>query len=306
VSVVLLSGGSGGAKLARGLYDLLGPELTVIANTGDDIEIYGTHVSPDPDLVTYWLADRIDPRGWGIDGDSFNAMAMLRELGVDVSFNLGDRDLALCSERTRLLGQGLTPTAAHAHLVAALGVSATVLPMTDGSVATRIRSGERWIGLQEFLIDLRGEVPIDDVEFAGAENSPPSPAVLTALAGARAIIVGPSNPIISIGPILALPGMRAALQAAKAPVLAVSPIVAGAVLKGPTAACLAWAGHSADAAGIAACYHGLIDGLVCDEPLSGLPVLQTPTLMSSAAERRALAERTLAFCERLAAAAPPD
>jgi LPPG:FO 2-phospho-L-lactate transferase len=305
VSVVLLSGGSGGAKLARGLYEILGPALTVIANTGDDIEIYGAHVSPDPDLVTYWLADRIDERGWGIADDSFNAMAMLGELGTAVTFNLGDRDLALCIERTRLLTEGLTQTEAHARLVTALGVSATVLPMSDDAVRTRIRSNNRWVGLQEFLIELGGSAPIDAIDFEGAAAANPSPAALAALANARAIIIGPSNPIISIGPILALHGMRDALRAAPAPVVAVSPIVDGAVLKGPTAACMSWAGHSTDAPGILAVYAGLLDGVVADEPVEAIPWLQTPTLMSTPAERRALAERTLEFCEQLRAAPNP-
>ena len=208
MSVVLLSGGSGGAKLARGLYELLGEELAVIANTGDDIEIYSAHVSPDPDLVTYWLADRIDERGWGLAGDSFAAMEMLRELGTDVWFNLGDRDLALCLERRELLTQGLSATAAQARLTSALGVRARVLPMSDQPVRTRIATSGGWVGLQEFLIRLGAQVPIDGVEFQGAAAALPSPVVIEALAGARAVIIGPSNPVISIGPILALRGMR--------------------------------------------------------------------------------------------------
>ena len=141
MSVVLLSGGTGGAKLARGLYDVLGEELSVIANTGDDIEIHGAYVSPDPDLVSYWLADRIDARGWGIDGDSFSAMEMLRELGTDVWFSLGDRDLAFCLERRRLLEAGASLSEAHASLTRALGVGAAVIPMSDECVRTTLRSG---------------------------------------------------------------------------------------------------------------------------------------------------------------------
>ena len=140
MSVVLLSGGTGGAKLARGLYDLLGADLAVIANTGDDIEIYGAHVSPDPDLITFWLADRIDERGWGLRGDTFSAMEMLRELGLEVWFNLGDRDLALCLERRRLLDDGATLSEAHAAFTRALGVSARVIPMSDDPVRTTIAS----------------------------------------------------------------------------------------------------------------------------------------------------------------------
>jgi LPPG:FO 2-phospho-L-lactate transferase len=301
VSVVLLSGGSGGAKLARGLYEILGAELTVIANTGDDIEIYGAHVSPDPDLISYWLADRIDERGWGLAGDSFAAMEMLGELGTEVWFNLGDRDLALCLERRRLLEQGLGATAAHARLTSALGVDAHVLPMSEQPVRTRIRSGDEWIGLQEFLIRLRASAPIDDVEFAGADEAAPSAAVLEALGDARAVIIGPSNPVISIGPILALPGMREALRAAPAPVVAVSPIVDGDVLKGPTAAFLAWAGQPADASGVLGYYDGLIDGLVSDEEIEQVPSLRCDTLMSSAEQRRMVAQRALDLSASLTA-----
>ena len=302
MSVVLLSGGSGGAKLARGLYELLGEELAVIANTGDDIEIYGAHVSPDPDLITYWLADRIDERGWGLAGDSFAAMGMLRELGTDVWFNLGDRDLALCLERRELLAQGLSATAAQARLTSALGVRARVLPMSDQSVRTRIATSGRWIGLQEFLIRLGAQAPIDGVEFEGAAAALPSPGVIEALAGARAVIIGPSNPVISIGPILALRGMREALTAAAAPVVAVSPIVGGEVLKGPTAACLAWAGQPANASGVLGYYDGLIDGVVSDEETEAIASLRCDTLMSTAEQRRFVAERALELCQSLARA----
>jgi LPPG:FO 2-phospho-L-lactate transferase len=300
VSVVLLSGGTGGAKLARGLYDVVGSELAVIANTGDDIEIYGAYVSPDPDLITYWLADRIDERGWGIAGDTFEAMGMLRELGVDVWFNLGDRDLALCLERRRLLEEGLSATEAHARLVGALGVAARVLPMSDQPVATRIRTSGGWVGLQEFMIRLGANAPIEDVEFAGAVDATPSPAVLAAIADARAIIVGPSNPVISIGPILALPGMREALIAAPARIVAVSPIVAGAVLKGPTAECLEWAGLPASTNGVARFYDGLLDGIVSDDPVGDIASLRCETLMSNSEQRRLVAERALELSTSLA------
>jgi LPPG:FO 2-phospho-L-lactate transferase len=299
VSVVLLSGGTGGAKLARGLYDIVGAELAVIANTGDDIEIYGAYVSPDPDLITYWLADRIDERGWGIAGDTFAAMAMLRDLGVDVWFNLGDGDLALCLERRRLLGDGLSATEAHARLATALGVRARVLPMSDQRVSTRIRTRGDWVGLQEFMIRLGASAPIEEVEFAGAEGAVPSPAVLDAIADARAIIVGPSNPVISIGPILALPGLREALTTAAAPIVAVSPIVGGAVLKGPTADCLAWAGLPASTEGVTGFYEGLLDGMVSDDPAGNVPSLRCETLMSNAEQRRLVAERALELSDSL-------
>ena len=299
MSVALLSGGTGGAKLARGLYDLLGAELTVIANTGDDVEMLGAHVSPDPDIVTYWLADRIDERGWGIAGDTFEAMAMLRELGADVWFQLGDRDLALCLERRRLLDGGLTLSEAHATLSRALGVHASVIPMSDDPVRTTVTTGARTIGLQEYLIVERGAAPIDDIRFEGADRAGASPAALEALARAEAIVIGPSNPVISIGPILAVGAIRAALEAASVPVVAVSPIVGGAVLKGPTAACLEWAGERADNAGVARHYGALIDALVADGPVEAIRTHVCDTLMDDEHARRRLARETLALVEEL-------
>jgi LPPG:FO 2-phospho-L-lactate transferase len=278
---------------------VVGDELTVIANTGDDIEIYGSHVSPDPDLITYWLADRIDDRGWGIAGDTFAVMDGLRELGVDVWFNLGDRDLAVCLERRRLLDDGVTLTEALGRLGRSLGLRAGVLPMTDQPVRTRVRVDGEWLGLQEWLIRRRGGGRVDDVEFAGVGEASPTPAVLAAIAGASTILIGPSNPIISIGPILGVGGIREALIDAAAPVVGVSPIVGGEVLKGPTAACLEWAGQTVDAAGVAASYDGLLDGIVADERSSGLPTLETRTLMSGADGRRRLAQETLSFAGAL-------
>lgn len=299
MSVALLSGGTGGAKLARGLYDLLGDELAVIANTGDDIEIYGAYVSPDPDLVSYWLADRIDERGWGIDGDSFGAMEMFAALGTETWFALGDRDLAFCLQRQRLLDDGSTLSEAHAALTHALGVRASVIPMSDDRVRTTIRSGDLTLGLQEFLISARGAAPIDDIRFEGAAEASASPAALAALRGAGAIVIGPSNPIISIGPILAVEEIRATIAAANVPVIAVSPIVGGRVLKGPTAACLQWAAHNADAAGVAAHYGALIDAIVADEPVPGVRTLECDTWMGAGSARRELAQNTLALAETL-------
>ena len=201
--VVVLAGGSGGAKLARGMLDVVGPDqVVVVANTGDDLEIYGGYVSPDPDLVTFWLADSIDERGWGLRDDTFAVMEGLRSLGVDVWFNLGDRDLAVALERARMLASGRRLTEAQAAIGGALGVRARVLPMSDGPVRTRVQAHGRWWPFQEFMIRGRAEGPVDDVEFAGARAAGASPEVLEAIAGARAIVLGPSNPVISIGPIL--------------------------------------------------------------------------------------------------------
>jgi LPPG:FO 2-phospho-L-lactate transferase len=294
--VVVLAGGTGGAKLARGMLDVVGSDdLIVIANTGDDIEIYGAYVSPDPDLITFWLADRIDDRGWGLDGDTFAVMDGLRTLGTDVWFNLGDRDLAIGLDRARALEDGERLTYAQHRIARALGVSARVLPMSDRPVRTRVHAGGRWWPLQEFMIRHRGEGPVTDVDFRHAAAAPFTAEVADALARARAIVIGPSNPVISIGPILALPGMRDHRRAPGAPVVAVSPIVGGAVLKGPTAACMRWAGSEPDAPGIAATYAGLIDGLVADEPVPAIPLLQTDLLMDTAPARRRLAAATLDF-----------
>ena len=298
--VVMLAGGTGGAKLARGMLDVAGEQLVVIANTGDDVEIYGAHVSPDPDLVTFWLADRIDERGWGLEHDRFEAMDQLRELGVDVWFNLGDRDLAICLERARMLRDGQRQTAAQARLAAALGVAATVLPMSDQPVRTAVLAAGRWWPLQEFMIRHRGAGPVQDVAFRHARAARPTAEVLDAIARARAIVIGPSNPVISIGPILAVPGVREAIAASPAPVVAVSPLVAGRVLKGPTAACLEWAGHAADSNGIAAIYEPLLDGLVADSPADSVTTLPTDVLLDTPERRRAVAKATLTFAMSLA------
>jgi LPPG:FO 2-phospho-L-lactate transferase len=315
--VVILAGGTGGAKLARGMLDVVGPErLAVIANTGDDIEIYGAHVSPDPDLISFWLGDAIDERGWGLQGDTFNVMDGLRNLGVDVWFNLGDRDLAWCLERTRMQYSGLRPTEALRELCARIGLSARVLPMSDEPLRTFVNGSP----LQEFMIRDAAKGPVNDVRFQPAQTSQqalprPTPEVLSALDGAAAVIVGPSNPVISIWPILAVLGE--ALGRCPAPVIAVSPIVAGEVLKGPTAACLAAYGQEASAAGVIAFYEsvapGLISGLLSDEPSCDGPGGTAPqgprqiamacvqTRMDDSATRARVAESSLTFAQSLGA-----
>jgi LPPG:FO 2-phospho-L-lactate transferase len=305
--VVILAGGTGGAKLARGMADAIEPErLAVIANTGDDIEIYGAHVSPDSDLVSFWLADLIDERGWGLRGDTFAVMDAFRELGLDVWFNLGDRDLAWCLERARMLsppGQGgelITPTAALARLNEVIGVRARVLPMSDDPVRTWVRSDTGWCSFQEFMIGQHAEGLVEGLEFRGAEEVAPSDEVLVAIAGARAIVIGPSNPLASIAPILAVPGIHDALVAADAPVVAVSPIVGGKVLKGPTASFMAFAALELSADGVADFYGELLDGIVADENVARLATLQIDTRMDDAAARARVARQTLHFAEGLA------
>jgi LPPG:FO 2-phospho-L-lactate transferase len=302
--VVVLAGGTGGAKLARGMLDVAGDDLVVIANTADDIEIYEAYVSPDPDLCTFWLADLIDERGWGLKDDTFAVMDGLRGLGEDVWFNLGDRDLAIGLLRARRLREGARLTETLGELGAALGLRARVLPMSDAPVRSWVMTGERWTSFQEFMIRGRAEGPVDGMELRGVEAASPPPEALEAIAGARAIVIGPSNPVISIRPILEVPGMREALAASPAKVVAVSPLVGGEVLKGPTAAFASWAGFELSAAGIAAYYGDILDGLVSDEQdfePPALPVAELDTLMADAEGRERVAWETLAFAEGLAA-----
>jgi LPPG:FO 2-phospho-L-lactate transferase len=294
-AVVLLAGGTGGAKLARGMLDELGSDLTVIANTGDDIEIYGAHVSPDPDLVTFWLADAIDSRGWGLDGDTFFAMEQLRALGDAIWFNLGDRDLAIGLHRARRLAGGDTLTAVVDDVRRAFGVPARVLPPSDDELRTYVKARGEWRAFQDFMIRLRGRGPIEDVEYRGAAR--PSPEAVEALRTASAIVIGPSNPVLSIDPILEV--LADEIRAADAPVVAVSPLVRGEVLKGPTAACLEWAGRSLDSDGIAAHYEGLIDGLIADRRASGVPTLETDVELSDPEARRRVAGAVLEFAAAL-------
>ena len=298
--VVVLAGGTGGAKLARGMQDVVGEDLVVVANTGDDVEIYGAHVCPDPDLVSFWLADRIDERGWGLEGDTFHVMDGLRELGVEVWFNLGDRDLAIGLDRARRLTEGERLTDAIAALGRSLALRARVLPMSDEPVRTWVRAHGRLWPFQAFMIQARGQGPVEGLELRGIEAARPTPEVLDAVARARAIVLGPSNPVISIEPILALPGMREALAGSAAPVVAVSPLVGGHVLKGPTEPFLAWSGHPLSSDGITAAYAGVIDGLVADEPSDRVACLVADVLMADAEGRRRVAAEALGFAEALA------
>jgi LPPG:FO 2-phospho-L-lactate transferase len=277
----------------------VGDELVVVANTGDDVELYGAHVSPDPDLVTFWLADRIDARGWGLEGDTFHAMDRLRARGEEVWFNLGDEDLEIGRDRARRLATGERLTDAVDALRRTLRVPARVLPMSDDPVRTWVDG----VPFQEWMVrggGKAGEQPVGRVELRGAQGARLPPEVRDALANARAVVVGPSNPVISIGPILAVPGMREALRTAPGPVVAVSPIVGGEVLKGPTAAFMRSAGVEPTASGVAALYAGLLDGLVADEPVDGLPVLQTDLRMDGPEGRARLARETLTFAAALA------
>jgi LPPG:FO 2-phospho-L-lactate transferase len=307
VNVVALAGGTGGAKLAAGLQELVGEGLTVIANSGDDVEALGVHVSPDPDLCTYWLTGEIDEkRGWGIRDDSFTVFERLVAVGAPDWFGLSDRDLATCLERRRRLELGERQTVIAADFARALGARAIVLPMCDEPVRTRVRTAAGWLGLQEFLVREGAAPGIEAVELDGIDAASVSPEAAAAIGTADAIVIGPSNPVISIGPILAVPGMKEALIGSPAPIVAVSPFVAGAAVKGPTEPFMRAAGLEPSAAGVAAAYGEIADGIVVDtadpgpDPAAaGLAVRRLDTLMEGSAGRRRVAEATLGFAATL-------
>jgi LPPG:FO 2-phospho-L-lactate transferase len=297
--IVLLAGGTGGAKLAAGMQEEIGADLSVIVNTGDDVEVLGVHVSPDPDLVTYWLSGEIDEeRGWGIRDDSFTVFDRLTKLGAPSWFGLSDRDLAACLYRREFVTEGGSYTAAQAQIARSLGVEANVLPMCEAPVRTRVHTAAGRRGLQEYLILDGGQPEVHGVELEGIAEAEPSKEVLEALRSAEAIVIGPSNPVISIGPILAVPGMREAIRQFGVPVLAVSPFVAGEVVKGPTERFMQALGRPSTAAGVASLYAGLIDAMIVDEgdpdpPPAEIPTLATSTLMEGAAGRVRLARIVL-------------
>jgi LPPG:FO 2-phospho-L-lactate transferase len=305
LKVALLAGGTGGAKLGAGAQELAGEGLSVIANTGDDVEVLGVHVSPDPDLVTYWLSGEIDEeRGWGLRDDGFETFERLVRLGAPDWFALSNRDLAACLYRRQFLEEGGRQTDAQAQIARALGVSAAVLPMSDDRVRTRVLTAGGWRGLQEYLILDRGEPEVRAVELEGIETARPTPEVLGAIAEAEAIVIGPSNPVISIGPILALAGVREAIAQAAAPVVGVSPYVAGQVVKGPTERFMQAVGRPSDAAGVASLYEGLLDGMLVDEgdphpPPAGLRTRATSVLMEGPEGRERVAREALDFATEL-------
>ena len=304
--VALLAGGTGGAKLAAGMQDLIGAELAVIANTADDTRIHGLYVSPDPDLITYWLAGAIDEeRGWGIRDDAFVVHERLEQLGAPGWFRLSDRDLATCLYRTHFMVEGGTLTAAQAQIARALGAVASVLPMAEEPVYTRVLTPDGWRRLQEYLILDGSEPPIESVEVQGLHDARPTPEVIEALGSADLVVIGPSNPVISIGPILAVPGMREAIAGSRAPVVAVSPFVGGRAVKGPTEKFMEALRRPSTAAGVASLYEGVIQAMVvdADDPDAGpeqVQVLSCPTLMEGAGGRRELAERVLEFAGAVA------
>lgn len=299
--VVVLAGGTGGAMLARGMLDAVGSEnLSVIANTGDDIVLHGLHISPDADLITYWLADAIDEeRGWGFGQETFANLEQLRAYRApDTWFQLGDRDLATHIFRSDLLRGGSRPTEVAAAIAARLGVAARVLPMSDDAVATHVRAKDAWWHFQEYMIRLGAEPLPEACEFRGAEKARATDEVIETLRTAKAVVIGPSNPIASIGPILAVPGIRGALRDSPAPVVAVSPLVGGRSIKGPTEKFMACAGLELSHAGVARAYGGLIDGIVCDAETAkprDIPLLETDTRLGDGDSRRRVSSEVLHF-----------
>jgi LPPG:FO 2-phospho-L-lactate transferase len=299
MKVTALAGGVGGAKLLVGLQQIVGSDLTAIVNTGDDTSIYGVHVSPDVDIVCYWLGEIADrTRGWGIDGDTFTVVEALRERGQDAWFSLGDRDFATCLFRTERLNAGHTLSDITAKLAVALGISARVLPMTNDPVATRIATGDgRTLEFQEYFVKERCEPEVAEVLFDGIDVASPAPGVIEAIEAAHVVVLCPSNPLLSVGPILALPGVRAALQAHPR-VAAVSPIVGGAALKGPADRILVSTGHRSSASAVAELYSDFVDVFVIDSQDSdeaskvealGMEVVVTDTVMTDLDRSAALA-----------------
>ena len=305
--IVLLAGGVGGAKLAHGLQAQLGPNLVVIVNTADDVERHGLLVSPDHDTVMYTLAG-IDNRdwGWGIAGETFNAAEMLERYGEETWFRLGDRDLGTHIVRTARLRRGDRPTEVARDLQRALGVRATILPMTDQQVRTRVLTGDGWLEFQDYFVRLHQEPEIREVRFDGIDAARSTPEIDAALEAAEAIVIAPSNPFVSVRPILAVAGIEAGLQTARsrgAPVVAVSGIVGGVALKGPADRMLASFGYEASALGVARQYTGIADVFVLDrldEALApairdlGLRTVITDTIMAGDAGRTRLAGDVLA------------
>jgi LPPG:FO 2-phospho-L-lactate transferase len=311
-SIVALAGGVGGAKLAHGLYAQANDrDLTVIVNTADDFELHGLHISPDLDTVLYTLAGIANPEtGWGIAGDTFATMSALARLGAADWFRLGDQDFATHIRRTQRLREGAMLGEVTAEFTMALGIRDTtaIVPMTDGPVATLVETDDGLLDFQSYFVRRQHADRVLSVRFSGIEQATLAPQAEQALAAASVIVLCPSNPIVSIGPILALPGATNALTSANAPIVAVSPIIGGQALKGPADRMLASLGHQASALGVATIYRHFLSGMVIDDadahlarPIEelGMSVLVTDTIMRSGLDRRRLATEVLEFAEAL-------
>ena len=300
----VLAGGVGASRFLQGLVQVVDPAaVTSISNTGDDVEMFGLHVSPDVDIVIYALAGVVNPEtGWGIAGDTFATADALKRFGYERWFNLGDRDMAMAIHRTRLLREGRPMHEIIAELTAAWDLSTTILPMSDQRVETRIIGDEGEIAFQDYMVKLRTDPEVREIRFAGIDSATPAPGVLDALRDAEAVILAPSNPLVSIAPILAVPGVREALASSKAARVAVSPIIAGQVVKGPAAKMMQSLGHEVSAVGVAAMYQDILDVMVIDEQdrdlaprveALGLRCHVTDTMMTSTERKAALAREVL-------------
>lgn len=298
--IVVLSGGTGGAKLVQGLKHTIPPEnLTVIVNTADDLEWWGLHVSPDVDSILYALADSLSAeRGWGLEHESFRCLDRMAQLGQPSWFRLGDLDLATHLARTNLLRAGKPLSETTAELAARTGVRARVLPMSDDAVATRVETSHGTLSFQEYFVRERHQVEVRAIYFVGAENAKPAPGVLESIASADAVILAPSNPVTSIGPILAVPGIREALRNTAAPVAAVSPIIGGDAFSGPAGVLMRRKGWPSTIGGVAQAYEDFLDILIVDladhadaEHMreGDLHVLCANTIMKSLGDKRELA-----------------
>jgi LPPG:FO 2-phospho-L-lactate transferase len=306
---VVLAGGVGGSRFVRGLIAAVPPQdVTVIVNTGDDIERYGLHISPDIDINLYTLSGRLDEaRGWGREQETWHSQDLLkRDFGVDAWFNLGDRDLAAHLYRTGRMREGASLSQVTAEMARSLGVQCRVLPMTDDPLETYLATDQGVMHFQEYLIRRRCEPRVEAVQLRGLEGAQPAPGVLEAIRSARAILIPPSNPVVSVGPILALPGVREAIAAGPAPVVAVSPIIGGRTVKGPADRMLRDLGLEPSARGVAAWYGDLLDGFLIDHEdagldLPGTPLCITDTWMTTPEKRLALAHMVVEFAAGLAA-----
>lgn len=309
-NVVLLAGGVGGARMAQGLANCLAPgALTVIANVGDDQSFHGLHVSPDIDTLIYTLSGRIDRRqGWGVEGDTTRALDVLRDLGAPVWMRLGDADLGLHIWRTQRLASGASLTDVTLEAALKLGSSARILPATDDPLGTKLLTDAGWMDFQPWFVGARCEPAVRAVKYEGVDAASASPAALAAIDAAEVIVIAPSNPILSIEPIVALPDLRGALQRATAPRIAISPLIDGKAVKGPLARLLADLGLPGGAAGVAERYASLIDGFVADEGDtgdietirgSGLPTLAVDILMKTPERAGDLAAQVLDFAASL-------
>lgn len=307
--ITALCGGVGGSKLVLGMYRVLPSDtLTVIVNTADDLTIWGLAVSPDLDTAMYTLSGLAQPDlGWGVNGDTFNALDALGRYGMPTWFRIGDRDLATHVFRTAELQNGKPLSVVTMAMAEALGIRATLLPATDDPVATRLQTGDQWLDFQEYFVQRRHDDPIDAVRYHGIDKSRPTSGVLEAIQHADAVILVNSNPVLSILPILAVPGIRAALSA-KRPVVAVSPLVGNDSVTGPAGQLMRVIGKPSTVVGLAEAYRDVIDGLVIDEEDAnradeiealGIHVLCTKTVMRSIADRERLARETLVFAESL-------